>query len=91
MECQSRLKTCPVCRTNVFDDMDVCFNCMYRFGSNEKLEEALARESPSDMTTGPPRGMCETARGDKCLFGEFLVEFDRFLGRFIGDHLIHFQ
>lgn len=43
MESRGEFKTCPVCKTSVFADMEVCFNCMYRFGSNEKLE-SVTRE-----------------------------------------------
>ena len=25
------MKTCPVCKSHVFDDMDVCYGCMHRF------------------------------------------------------------
>lgn len=32
------MKTCPVCKAAVFDDMRTCFGCMYRFGSNAELE-----------------------------------------------------
>ena len=38
------MKTCPVCRTMLFDDMDTCYGCMYRFGSNVALEEKVKRE-----------------------------------------------
>lgn len=34
------MKTCPICHSNVFDDMDVCYGCMYRF----------ARKPPEDGT-----------------------------------------
>lgn len=33
------LKTCPICKTHVFDDMSTCYNCMYSFGSNPDLEQ----------------------------------------------------
>ncbi|MDO4290909.1 MAG: hypothetical protein Q4C41_06750 [Eggerthellaceae bacterium] len=39
------MKTCPVCRTTLFDDMDTCYGCMYRFGSNAALEEKVRRET----------------------------------------------
>lgn len=35
------LKVCPICKTHVFDDMDVCYNCMYSFGSNPALEHKV--------------------------------------------------
>lgn len=38
------IKECPVCKAKVFEDMDICFNCMYLFGSNLELE---SRNNPS--------------------------------------------
>lgn len=29
------MKKCPVCKTAVFDDMDVCYGCMHRFSAFE--------------------------------------------------------
>lgn len=29
------MKVCPVCRARVFDDMDVCYGCLYRFGTDD--------------------------------------------------------
>ena len=38
------MKICPVCESTLFDDMDTCFGCLYRFGSDPALEAArLAR------------------------------------------------
>lgn len=39
------MKTCPVCKTTLFDDMDTCYGCMYRFGSNRALEDKLRLEA----------------------------------------------
>lgn len=58
------LKTCPICKTHVFDDMSTCYNCMYSFGSNPALEKRLEEESvkglrgsqlePSEQTSDLP-------------------------------------
>lgn len=32
------IKKCPVCKTTLFDDMDTCYGCMYKFGSSPELE-----------------------------------------------------
>lgn len=32
------MKTCPICDTALFDDMEVCYGCMYSFGSKPELE-----------------------------------------------------
>lgn len=34
------MRICPVCESALFDDMDTCFGCLYRFGSDPALEEA---------------------------------------------------
>lgn len=36
------LKCCPTCKALVFADMDVCYECMYRFGSDLEREAAVA-------------------------------------------------
>ncbi|MEY8460315.1 hypothetical protein AALA69_04195 [Eggerthellaceae bacterium 24-137] len=38
------LKLCPTCKTFVFEDMDTCYGCMYRFGSDPAREELVHRE-----------------------------------------------
>lgn len=39
------LKTCPICKTHVFNDMGTCYNCMYTFGSNPELERRIDEKS----------------------------------------------
>lgn len=34
------MKICPVCESALFDDMETCFGCLYRFGSDPALEAA---------------------------------------------------
>lgn len=53
---ETAMKICPVCRAQVFADMDTCFNCMYLFGSNQALEQkAAARGLPgaADVHAAP--------------------------------------
>lgn len=38
------MKICPVCKTKVFEDMDTCYNCMYKFGSYLELESKVSKE-----------------------------------------------
>ena len=40
------MKTCPVCKTMLFEDMEVCYGCMYRFGSKPHLEDRERRQVP---------------------------------------------
>lgn len=36
------MKVCPVCKTTLFEDMEVCYGCLYRFGSEPALEKAAS-------------------------------------------------
>jgi len=40
------MKICPICSARCFEDMDVCFGCMYRFDSAEQgfIELSLPQE-----------------------------------------------
>lgn len=79
----------------MFDDMDTCYNCMYRFGSNEKLEESVAadgagspRAAGSSDASAAPTTADVAADG---LLAEFLVELEGFLRQFLADRLVHGQ
>lgn len=88
------MKLCPVCATTVFGDMDTCYNCMYRFGSNEELEECVAASSPEPAATVAPGGPAEPVgplpgnAEDRVLFAEFLVELEGFLRQFLADRVV---
>ncbi len=43
------MKVCPVCKTTLFEDMEVCYGCLYRFGSEPALEKAA-----SDLNEAAP-------------------------------------
>ncbi|WP_304425802.1 hypothetical protein [uncultured Adlercreutzia sp.] len=36
------MKVCPVCASTLFDDMPICFGCLYQFGSDPDLEARRA-------------------------------------------------
>ena len=85
----SEMKQCPVCATAVFGDMDTCYNCMYRFGSNEELEASRAAAARDDA--GPaalPGASRSELRGDGALLAQFLVEFDGFLRQFLAHRVV---
>lgn len=50
------MKVCPTCKARAFDDADICYGCMYRFGSEPTREVqpqsvvAQAVENPSAVT-----------------------------------------
>lgn len=68
------MKQCPVCKTNVFSDMDTCYGCMYKFGSNTELEEKA--ESAKKESLLP-------SNSEESLFGHFLIEYEGFLRDFL--------
>lgn len=37
------MKTCPVCKANCFDDMDVCFGCLHDFSHQGFMTPQHAR------------------------------------------------
>ncbi len=39
------MKVCPVCKTTLFEDMEVCYGCMYHFGSDPELEKRMEDEA----------------------------------------------
>lgn len=43
------MKICPVCKTSLFDDMEVCYGCMYAFGSKPDLEQRVAEQSAQEQ------------------------------------------
>ncbi len=48
------MKTCPICKTTLFEDMEVCFGCMYRFGSRPDLEAAEEASDKGAEKHGDP-------------------------------------
>ncbi len=94
------MKRCPVCKTSVFEDMDTCYKCMYRFGSNEQLEKSVldaadavpSPEVPASLVESSPRARSAPSsaegRGREDLLAEFLVELEGFLGKFIADRVV---
>lgn len=47
------MKNCPVCKTAVFDDMDVCYGCMHRFSVLELEGGAMLRiENGAELEAG---------------------------------------
>ena len=57
------LKTCPICKTHVFDDMNTCYNCMYSFGSNPELEQR-ARVGSGDQIQAVTQAAREPIKTD---------------------------
>ncbi len=83
--------------------MDTCYNCMYKFGTNEMLED----EAEANFLSIPNKQAFEDAALEKktaanappkfeadessALFGEFLIEFERFLGDFVANRVVRIE
>lgn len=55
------LKLCPTCRTWVFEDMDTCYACMYRFGTDPAREAAVLEEGRSSEENQTALCFCSCA------------------------------
>lgn len=47
------MKTCPVCHAGAFDDAEVCYGCLYRYGKGPEGQQAVGKASPSPVRPGP--------------------------------------
>ena len=65
------MKTCPICGARAFDDADVCYGCLHRFGEEvrrvglhaavQDLPAFLIRLSAERMTGGRVEWKCEVS------------------------------
>jgi hypothetical protein len=66
------MKTCPVCNARCFDDMNICYGCLYRFdlrNANSAVVPAVAEEVNPDEPTVPfpaVSGDDHPCAGDRC-------------------------
>ena len=44
------MKTCPVCKARLFEDMDTCYGCMHRFDEDEPMH---ARDRRAEVPGSP--------------------------------------
>ena len=85
------MRTCPVCRTAIFDDMDTCYGCMYRFeaeqaaGSGDERSGADTADGDAAETSGAARGVAGGSGDGDGLSRHFLIELERFLRGFLLD------
>ena len=57
-ERRSEMKTCPTCGARAFDDAEVCFGCLHRYGE-EPVRPNIAMPT---MPSSPGTGHCPTLR-----------------------------
>ena len=76
-EIAMELKRCPTCKTLVFADMDVCYECMYRFGSDPERERAAQQmPSSSEAPTNPERSKEDVREARTVMLGGWNVELE---------------
>ena len=64
------MKVCPICNSNVFSDMDTCFNCLHKFEDKHEIKS----RTPSEFVRV----------GGSVDMSDFLHEYHKFLGSYIN-------
>ena len=82
------MKFCPVCKSNVFDDMDTCFNCLHKF-SSEKAEAVQQKESSLASSDSSPSDFVECS--NESGLTDFLSQYYTFLGQYIESRKFDLQ
>lgn len=85
------MKRCPHCKALAFDDMDVCYGCMYRFTEQDR---PMAHDSPSTASAsaaGTVMPVQAKDAGPECQVVSFVDaekwrRFDDELERFLNGH-----
>lgn len=54
------MKVCPICKARCFDDMDTCYGCLHRFGSDAE-PDPTALPGGAAPATKTPSGMPQEA------------------------------
>ena len=64
---RKNMKTCPMCNSSVFEDIDRCYNCLYEFKNNEKeIAYKTGQKSITDLS-----------------LANYLVSYYEFLGAYL--------
>ena len=56
------MKTCPVCKTSVFDDMDACYGCMHRFDEPQSASGERFAPAPEPSPPVASRSLYDEGR-----------------------------
>lgn len=60
------MKVCPVCKSNVFDDMQVCYNCLHDFKNNIQ-----AARLPGPVAQKPQAGVDDFVKSCYSFFDDY--------------------
>lgn len=70
------MKVCPVCKSNVFDDMDTCYNCLHKFDEEDEM-----REKQEDLVSEKDQETCQN--GSAFDFADYIKAYSSFLNEYI--------
>ena len=88
------MKFCPVCKSNVFDDMDTCFNCLHKFSeadgdgrSVDVVRDEYSARCNSTTASAETFVECQRESG----LSDFLSHYYEFLGQYIASRKFDLQ
>ena len=73
------MKKCPVCSSRLFEDMDVCYNCLHHFEGNGGIEDEAGNISETSFNASKERKLSTDGVPLSFDMGDFLMAFRNFL------------
>lgn len=73
------MKKCPVCNSRLFDDMDVCYNCLHHFEDIGEIKEEYVDSSGVSVNVSPNQSLDAKCASISFEMGDFLIAFKDFL------------
>ena len=61
------MKECPVCSAVTFDDMDICYGCLHRFGGADAIAASATAGGKGAFAVQPANGSLAGRRAASCL------------------------
>ena len=73
------MKKCPVCNSRLFDDMDVCYNCLHHFEDIDDIKEESVDSSEVSFNVSADQNFDANYASISFEIGDFLIAFKNFL------------
>lgn len=73
------MKKCPVCNSRLFDDMDVCYNCLHHFEDIGDIKEEYVDSSGVSFNVSADQDSDAKCASISFEMGDFLIAFKNFL------------
>ena len=61
------MKECPVCSAVTFDDMDICYGCLHRFGGADAIAASATAGGKGAFAVQPAASCLRIALGNKAV------------------------